>query len=33
LIIDKNNLVAVRISGEVTVAAFRELLNKILAEK
>jgi thiol-disulfide isomerase/thioredoxin len=33
LIVDKNNLVAVRISGEVTVAAFRELLNKILAEK
>jgi thiol-disulfide isomerase/thioredoxin len=33
LIIDKNNLVAVRISGEVTVGAFRELLNKILAEK
>jgi thiol-disulfide isomerase/thioredoxin len=33
LIIDKNNLVAVRISGEVTVAALRELLNKILAEK
>ena len=33
LIVDKNNLVAVRISGEVTVGAFRELLNKILAEK
>jgi len=33
LIIDKNNLVAVRISGEVTVAALRELLNKVLAEK
>lgn len=33
LIIDRNNLVAVRISGEVTVAALRELLNKVLAEK
>ncbi|NBU92996.1 MAG: TlpA family protein disulfide reductase [Actinobacteria bacterium] len=33
LIIDKNNKVAVRISGEVTVAGLRELLDKVLAEK
>lgn len=32
LIIDKNNMVAVRISGLVTVGAFRDLLSKILAE-
>ena len=32
LIIDKNNKVAVRISGEVTVAAFRDLLDKVLAQ-
>jgi hypothetical protein len=33
LIIDKNNKVAVRISGEATVAGLRELLDKVLAEK
>lgn len=33
LIIDKNNKVAVRISGEVTVAGLRDLLDKVLAEK
>ena len=33
MIIDKNNKVAVRISGEVTVAGLRELLDKVLAEK
>ena len=33
LIIDKNNKVAVRVSGEVTVAGLRELLDKVLAEK
>jgi thiol-disulfide isomerase/thioredoxin len=33
LIIDKNNKVAVRISGEVTVAGLRELLDKVLAEQ
>jgi thiol-disulfide isomerase/thioredoxin len=33
LIIDKNNKVAVRISGEVTVAGLRELLDKVLVEK
>lgn len=33
LIIDNNNLVAVRISGEVTVAVLRDLLDKILAEQ
>jgi hypothetical protein len=32
LIIDKNNKVAVRISGEVTVAGMRDLLDKVLAE-
>ncbi len=32
IIIDKNNKVAVRISGEVTVAGLRELLDKVLAE-
>ncbi len=32
IIIDKNNKVAVRISGEVTVAGLRDLLNKVLAE-
>ena len=32
LIIDKSNKVAVRISGEVTVAAFRDLLDKVLAQ-
>jgi len=33
LIIDKNNKVAVRISGEITVAGLRDLLDKVLAEK
>ena len=33
IIIDKNNKVAVRISGEVTVAGLREVLDKVLAEK
>jgi thiol-disulfide isomerase/thioredoxin len=33
LIIDKNNKVAARISGEVTVAGLRQLLDKVLAEK
>jgi thiol-disulfide isomerase/thioredoxin len=32
IIIDKNNKVAVRISGEVTVAGLRDLLNKVLTE-
>ncbi len=32
IIIDKNNKVAVRISGEVTVAGLRDLLDKVLAE-
>jgi thiol-disulfide isomerase/thioredoxin len=33
LIIDKNNKVAVRISGEATVAGLRQQLEKVLAEK
>jgi thiol-disulfide isomerase/thioredoxin len=32
IIIDKNNKVAVRISGEVTVAGMRDLLDRVLAE-
>lgn len=33
LIIDKNGKVAVRISGEVTVATFQKLLDKVLANE
>ncbi len=32
IIIDKNNKVAVRVSGEVTVAGMRDLLDRVLAE-
>ena len=33
LIIDKNGKVAVRISGEVTVATFKKVLDKVLADE
>ena len=33
LIIDKNGTVAVRISGEATVATFKKLLDKVLADE
>jgi len=33
LIIDENGKVAVRVSGEVTVATFKKLLDKVLADE
>ena len=33
LIVDKNGKIAVRISGEATVATFKKLLDKVLADE